>query len=96
MSPIPAPIESEGAKMPGGIFDHRQASPLDRARVQREQAVAGARAIARAVASGVCPAFQRRRRRTEDDRNSALAGTEHGQVARRVLTGAVVCASPMR
>jgi hypothetical protein len=58
----------------------RQAGVGHRALAQREQRVARRRArIGR-----VRPALQRRRRRTEHDRNAAFARAEDGDVARRV------------
>ena len=58
----------------------RQASVLDGAFAQREQAIARWRTRV----SGVGPAFERRRRRTEDDGDAQRVGTEDRHVARRI------------
>jgi hypothetical protein len=58
----------------------RQPSTFDRSLTQPQQTIA----TAASFGGGVGPAFERRRRRTEDDFDGALAGTEDSQVARRI------------
>jgi len=66
--------------------DRRQPRAFDRALAQLQQAVAAAAGLRR----GIGPAFERRRRRAENDRNGPLPGTEDGEIARRIANSVLL------